>query len=460
MSAASPSAFSLLLYPLVHIITLEVTGLSAVYVYRQKLTAYKYTKGLLLAVHALFIGVVIFEFLRTVLLSMAFIGAYTLGGTLLILADVLLLTLLAVSVYLVPSGLGTKNILRLMWERKIHVVLFSAYAAYIIYIGAYLVVYMPFTSAQVAAITGALLPSTKFDTTYLLFLLVTLVIFILYPSSLLFLASRKVKDADVRRVLRILPIAWSGIGLELLIFNGYLLSAGLDATPFGYLIASGGFGATAVVFRRASLLTSFFEPVKPTATQVSAGSPFTDRLGMQPAFLKGRSFLLEIDPSVPYEQLVSDFATQCLSSKMMVYVFSAKGNPVYDALNKISGLRFYILSSKVSYPKPDEQPYQILIPNNDQAVLLDIIDKTVAVGNEGEVAIVFDSISDSILSSGFEAAYKFVKQVNETLGGSRTTSLFLMTLGAHDEKVVSFIKSLFPNQLVDDKAGVRVTRSQ
>jgi hypothetical protein len=35
-----------------------------------------------------------------------------------------------------------------------------------------------------------------------------------------------------------------------------------------------------------------------------------------------------------------------------------------------------------------------------------------------------------------------------------------MTLGAHDEKVVSFDKSLFPNQLVDDAGGLRVTRSQ
>jgi len=456
---ATATAFSLLLYPLVHIITLEVTALSALYVYRQKITAYKYTKGLLVAVHVLFIGVVLFEFLRTALLSVDFIGTYTLGGTLLVLGDVLLLTLLAVAVFLVPSGIGTKNVLRLMWEHKIHVVLFAAYAAFIGYIGAYLVVTTPFTVDEVASITGALIPITKFDNTFLPLLLATLAIFILYPSSLLVLASRKVKDADVRRVLRILPIAWSGIGLDLLIFNGYLLSAGIDATPFGYLIASVAFGATAVVFRRASLLTSFFEPVKQTGP-VSEGTPFTDRLGLPDDFLKERSFLLEINPSVPYEQVVADFAKQCLSKKMMVYVFSAKGNPVYNSLSKISGLRFYILSSKVSYPKPDDQPYQILIPNNDQAVLLDVIDKTVEVGSEGDAAIIFDSISDTIISSGFESAYKFLKQVNETLGGGRTTSLFLMTLGAHDEKVVSFVKSLIPNQLVDDSSGLRVTRSQ
>ena len=77
-----------------------------------------------------------------------------------------------------------------------------------------------------------------------------------------------------------------------------------------------------------------------------------------------------------------------------------------------------------------------------------------------QVAFVFDSISDMVLSAGFEATYKFVKQVNETTGNGRTSTLFLMTLGAHDEKVVSFIRSLFTTQLMDDAGGLRTTRSQ
>jgi hypothetical protein len=124
-------------------------------------------------------------------------------------------------------------------------------------------------------------------------------------------------------------------------------------------------------------------------------------------------------------------------------------------------VRFYILSAKVSYPKPEEnEPLQILIPNNDQAVILDLIDKTISAAEAPtQVAIVFDSISDMILSGGFEGTYKFVKQVNETTGNGRTAALFLMTLGAHDEKVVSFVRSLFPTQLVDDAGGLRMTRS-
>jgi len=159
---------------------------------------------------------------------------------------------------------------------------------------------------------------------------------------------------------------------------------------------------------------------------------------------------------------VTDFARQSVSNNQTVYVFTAKGSPVYSALHNLNGVRFYILSSKVTYPKPEEgEPSQILVPANDQAVILDVLDKTVsAADSPAQVSVVFDSISDMILSASFEATYKFVKQVNEVTGNGKTTALFLMTFGAHEEKVVSFIRSLFPTQLIDDNAGLRMTRSQ
>ena len=461
LPAAPPDIFPYLFYPLVHVVTLEITALSAYYIYRQRITAYQYTKGLLLAVHVLFAGVVVFEFLRTAFLSEGFIQAYTIGGTSLVLADVVLLTALAVTVYLVPSGIGNKTIVRLLWENKFHLSLFAAYTAFIAFAGAYLIVLQPFTSLQVTSVTGTLVPITVFTPFYLFTLLAVLAIFILYPSALLLLASRKVKDPSVGRVLNILPVIWSAIGVDLLYFNGYLLSSNFDATPFGYLIASVAFGISAVVFRRASLLTAFFEPVRPTF-KVEAEFPFTERLGVEDNFLTGRTLLLETDPAVTYEQAVSDWTRQSLSTGHTVYVFTSKGSPIYNALRKIAGVRFYILSAKVTYPKPEEdEPSQILVPSNDYAVMLDLIDKTIAaVAAPAQVALIFDSISDMILSSGFEATYKFAKQVNETTGNGRASALFLMTLGAHDEKEVSFIRSIFPTQLIDDAAGLRLTRSQ
>jgi hypothetical protein len=464
-SAVQP--LPLVLDPLVQIITLEILGLSAYYIYRQRMTAFGYTKVLLLADYVLFAGVMVFELLRTAVYSTTdfassgFAYVYTVGGTDLILASNIVLTLLAVAVYLVPSGIGSKSVIRLLWDKKLHVVSFGAYTAFILFAMVYVAVEMPFLTQQIPSITGVILPATAFNKPYLAILLVVLLVFIFYPSVLLVLASRKAKDPSVRNVLRVLPVVWSGIGVDLLFFNGYLLSINIDATAFGYLIGAVGFGVTAFVFRRASLLTAFFEPVRPTG-KFAAEFPFTDRLGVQATFLQGRTFLLETDPSIPYEQVVSDFARQSVSNNNTVYVFTAKGSPIYNALHNTTGVRFYILSAKVSYPKPEEnEPSQILIPSNDQAVILDLIDKTLsAATSPAQVAIVFDSISDMVLSTGFESTYKFVKQVNETTGNGRTSALFLMTLGAHDEKVVSFVRSLFPTQMVDDANGLRITRSQ
>lgn len=462
------SPLPLVVDPLVQLITLEIIGLSAFYIYRQKMTAYRVTKTLLIADYFLFGGVLVFEFLRTAVYSTAdfvssgFAYVYTVSGTGLILASVVDLTLLAVTVYLAPSGIGTKSVARMLWDKKIHVVLFGTYTAFIGFAGVYLAVVSPFTIQQIPNITGIILPVSAFDKSYLVILLVILVVFILYPSVLLILAARNARDPAVRRVLRILPMVWSGIGVDLLIFNGYLLSVNVDATAFGYLIAAIAFGVTAIVFRRASLLTSFFQPVARSESGMVREYPFTERLSVPNTFLEGRTLLLEEDPSAPYEQLVSDFAKQFISNDHTVYVFTAKASPVYSALQKTAGIRFYLLSSKVAYPKPDEnEPSQILVPAGDQAVMLDLIDKTMAASESPrQVAIVFDSISDMILSGGFEAAYKFVKQVNEVIGSGKAAALFLMTLGAHDERVVSFIRSLFPTQMVDDSRGPRITRSQ
>jgi len=280
-----------------------------------------------------------------------------------------------------------------------------------------------------------------------------------YPPTLLVLAARKVKDKAIRRVLVILPVCWSGIGLDLLDFNGYVLSSlQIDATPFGYLIASVAFGVTALVFRRASLLTGFFEPTR-VRQPGAAIYPFSSRLGSERGVVRELKALLEVDSSLAYEQVVVDFAVELSSNNIPIYAFTSKGSPVYSALSRVPGVRYYILSGKVSYPRPDDQPSQILVPNNDHAVLLDLLDKTIASNSATGAAIIFDSVSDMVLLTGVESAYKFLKQANESMGGNKVASVFLMTTGAHEERVVNVLRGLFPNILVYDASGLRMTRT-
>ena len=463
--AATVAPISFVLYPLVHIIALQITGLSAYYVYRQKVTAYSFGRGPLIGVHILFMGLVVFELLRTSLLSTNFIDVYTIGGTIFVLADVVLLTLIAVTVYLVPKGVGYRGIVAELFSKKAQILPFAAYVGLIVFAAVYLSVAHPFSNPTDPSqyidtiIPGLALPSPQFTPLYLEVLLTVLLIFMVYPSTLLVLAARKVKDKAIRRVLIILPVCWSGIGLDLLAFNGYVLSSlKIDATPFGYLIASVAFGVTALVFRRASLLTGFFEPTR--AKQPGAATyPFSSRLGSGPGVIREAKALLEVDSSLAYEQVVVDFAVELSSNNLPVYAFTSKGSPVYNALSKVPGVRFYILSGKVSYPRPDDQPFQVLVPNNDQAVLLDLLDKTISSNSATGVAVIFDSVSDIVLLTGVETAYKFLKQANESMGGNKVASIFLMTTGAHEDRVVNVIRGLFPNIMVYDASGLKLTRS-
>ncbi len=103
---------------------------------------------------------------------------------------------------------------------------------------AVLLIYQPFSIVVLPNLVGNYVYTQIFSSAYLDVLLAVLLVFILYPSTLLFLASRRTKDPTVRRALVVLPIAWIGIGLVILIFNGYLLTIeGVDDSAIAYLLA-------------------------------------------------------------------------------------------------------------------------------------------------------------------------------------------------------------------------------
>ena len=98
------------------------------------------------------------------------------------------------------------------------------------------------------------------------------------------------------------------------------------------------------------------------------------------------------------------------------------------------------------------------MPQNDQAILLDIIQKTIASDLEAKIGLIYDNISDLILSSSLENAYKFLKQANEIIDIKRVASIFLFTAVAHDEKTSNLIKTLFTSHIVMSSAGPRIAR--
>ena len=443
------------LSPSVDVLTFAITAVSVFYVYKQQPSQYPYVKGLLIGVHLFFEGVIVFEILRNFITTPDFMDLYTIFATSFILWDVVLLTGIAYSVYFRPGGRGFLGKIKSIFYRWPHGIIFLAFMIYTGYTDVYLVSAMPYSIVSLQSLGGVITTSTAFEPYFLILSVLDLLFFLTYPSALLILATRKVKDKAVRSALIILPISWAGIGAELLIFNGYLITLGLDLTAFGYIIAAFAFAISASIFRRASLLSSFFEP---PSQLVPPTSPFSNRITTADVSFEGAKSLLEVDPSSDYDDAVKEFAVEQISKGALVFVFTSRGSPVFNALSNMSAVRFYMMTSKVSYPKPTELPNELLVPQNDQAVLLDLLDKTVSSTAGNKASVIFDSISDLIQYGGFESTYKFIKQSNEILSSPLVSSLFLLASGAHEEKVLSLTRSLFPNHLSYDARGLRLTR--
>ena len=447
-----------LIAPGIDLFAIVLTGLSGYYVYLQKTTMYREVKNLLVYVHILFEGVLILELLRNYLSSAFFMFVYTDFGTSFIIWDVLLLTVVATIVYLRPKSTGMRGLVKETFGRKLVAAPLLAFFVFTIFADAYLFVFNPYTLVWVENLAGISIRSSAFDPAYLVVVFAILLLFAVFSLSLFLLARSRSKDHQVRRALLILPIVWVSIGVDLVYFNGYLLSQGIDAVVVGYMLAALAFGITATIFRRASLLSGFFETV--AVTQVTSPThPFSKRLNIPETSVLGRIFLFEVDPSFNYEQSVKEFVVEMVSANAAVFAFTWKGSPIYNTLSNL-GIRFYILSTTVSYPRPTESNFEILVPQNDHAILLDLLQKTLASNADGNVAIIYDNISDLILSTNLESSYKFIKQANEIMASSKLSALFLFTFGAHDEKAQNLIRSLFSNHLSQSPIGLKLTRGR
>jgi len=455
-----------LLIPSVYVVTILITATSAAYVYRQKTTDFPQVRNLLVMVHIFYIGVVAFELARNFVppptnpippFTRFFLAVYTISNTTFVLADVFLLTLVAVAIYYRPSGKKPGDILRELGKHQIGTTLLLVYATYIAIAEGYLLLVQPWcsptsstgpTCTPVTNILGAQVVATEFDPQYLAMLLGILLIFLVYPSTLLLLARRRTADNEVKKAFTILPIAWVGIGIDLLVFNGYLLNTGIDASAVGYLFAAAAFSATAATFRRATMLSAFFQPGVATAGIAPPVSTFSGRLGLEPEAAFGKVYLLEVNPSSNFEEPIKDLANELGANQRVLFAFTAGGSPVHAALAGMANVRFFTMTRKVSYPKPAEEPNEILVPATDQSVLLNVLDKAISTNPDLKFGVLFDSVSDLILISGLEVTYKFLKQANEMMSKHGVTAVFLMTAGAHSEREVNVVKSLYSNILL------------
>ncbi len=449
MTAVGPSAVGLSVDALAFV----VTGVSLYFVARQKASQYPYINGLLILVHVLFELVVVQDILRNFATSASLVADYSVFAAVMVFVDAALLTVIAYSVYARPGGERLGQRLSGLFLKWPHGLVLGGFIAYIAALCVYVAFNRPFTVVALASPGGGSVYAPHFSNTYLAASSFVLAFFLAYPTLLLVRASLASKDLGVRRNLALLPFYWAGIGAEILVFDGYLVSIGYDYMAVGYAIAALLFGLTAAVFRRVSAISSFFGPLEGIPAGTAAGG--TER---RSALDVSVPVLLEVDPSSNYESALVSYCRSRTGSGGLVFVFTSRASTVHEGIQGIPGVRFYLMTSQVSYPTSTSREDELLVPQNDSAVLLDLIDKTVSSTGERPIAVVFDSLTELSLYQGFESAYKFLRSANELTDRPRVSLVCLVVKAAHDDRAMSLFRSLFRMQVAYDASGLRVTR--
>jgi len=185
---------------------------------------------------------------------------------------------------------------------------------------------------------------------------------------------------------------------------------------------------------------------------------FSKALGLTHQQMAGKNILFEFDPASDYERIIQNFVTEALANAEPVAVFTRRGSTIHSALSKREAVRFLILTQRVSAPQVDTSTNEILLPANNSPLLLDALNKTLETCPQGNLSVVFDSLSDLVLFNGFEKTYGFVRYALEMLSSEKATSLFLFDPKAHDVKVSSGLRSLFNSQVTFGKEGLRIVR--
>jgi CheY-like chemotaxis protein len=157
---------------------------------------------------------------------------------------------------------------------------------------------------------------------------------------------------------------------------------------------------------------------------------FSKALGLDHTQLRGRKILLEFDPATPYERVVRDFALEARTHGEAVIILTHTASIVHQVVEGEEGVE--------------------LVPLTGGTILSPILEAHA----EKTLVLVFDNLTDLILSMGFQSAYNFTKNALERLSGLRLTAMFLFNPKSHPSNEAYSIRNLFSEQVTYGKDGL------
>jgi len=224
------------------------------------------------------------------------------------------------------------------------------------------------------------------------------------------------------------------------------------SSPDHYVQVMMAFADRAFEDERATL--NLLKSKVPVIDLIESSDLFSRTVGLSHDEIAGRKILLEYDPLSGYEKILGSLATEAASNFERVVLFTRKESPIHSSMEDEVGLKMFVLTSRVSYPKVESENV-VLIPAFDSSLILDSMNKTIEAYAATPFTMIFDNISHQIFTLGTERAYSFVRQALELMVSNRITGVFLLNYPAHDGKTVSMFENLFDLELLS-RPGARI----
>jgi len=184
---------------------------------------------------------------------------------------------------------------------------------------------------------------------------------------------------------------------------------------------------------------------------------FSKRIDVPHQELLGRKILMEFDPTCDYEEIVEDFAKEALANLEPTYIFTSSNSTVHQSLAEQRTIKFFLMSISASTPKTMAEN-EIVLPAQSTSLILDSLNKILETHTSANVFLVFDNLSELLMSVGFDSVYKFLIYAMDILFSEKITALFLLNPSAHEPTVVSRIRGLFSNILIFERNRLSIRK--
>jgi MEDS: MEthanogen/methylotroph, DcmR Sensory domain len=171
-------------------------------------------------------------------------------------------------------------------------------------------------------------------------------------------------------------------------------------------------------------------------------------VGLSHEQIAGRKLLLEFDPQSDYDRLFKSILAESASNFERTVVFTRKDSPVYSMAQRQPAAKIFVLTSRVSYPKVENNNL-VLLPSYDTSLTLDALNKTIEAYSGSSFTIIFDSITHFVFTLGPERTYSLVRQALELMISDKITAIFVMNSKAHDQKIISTFENMFDLEILD-----------